>query len=236
MPAETTSIRANLERVRERIARAIERAARQPEEITIIAVSKTFPVQAIRTAHELGLAHFAENRVQEFEEKQPKLGDLDVVWHFIGHLQRNKVRRAVHLFHRIDGVDRLTLAEMLEAEAAAQEKRVPVLIEVRLSEEPTKTGIAPDSLRALAERVTSFSNLRLRGLMGIPPYFEDPECTRPYFRSLRQLKDELSRHLGTPLPVVSMGMSHDFEIAIEEGATEIRLGTAIFGERPATEA
>lgn len=233
MPAETTTISANLERVRERIERATARAWRRPEEITLVAVSKTVPPEAIRAAYDLGLRHFAENRVQEFEAKRPKLLNLHVAWHFIGHLQRNKARRAVHLFHRIDGVDSLTLAHALESEATAQEKRLPILIEVRLSDEPTKTGIAQGNLSALAESIMEpSSKLRLRGLMGVPPYFDDPERTRPFFRKLREMKDGLSRQLGFPLPVLSMGMSHDLEIAIEEGATEIRVGTALFGERP----
>ena len=231
VPAETTAIGENLERVRERIERAAARASRRPEEITIVAVSKTFPAEAIHAAYDLGLRHFGENRVQEFEGKQSALVNLDAVWHFIGHLQRNKARRAVQLFHRIDGVDSLTLAETLESEAAAQEKRVPILIEVLLGDEPTKTGIAGTNLLALAESIAPFSGLQLRGLMGVPPYFDDPERTRPYFRKLREMKDELSRRLGAPLPVLSMGMSHDLEVAIEEGATEIRVGTALFGTR-----
>jgi len=224
-------MRENLERVRERIERAAERGARSPEEITIVAVSKTFPAEAILAAHELGLRHFGENRVQEFEGKQAKLAGLDAVWHFIGHLQRNKARRAVQLFHRVDGVDNLALARAMQAEAAAQEKRLPILIEVRLSDEPTKTGIGEADLRALAEGVAASSNLKLRGLMGVPAYFEEAERARPYFRKLHEMREDLSRRLGIPLPVLSMGMSHDFEIAIEEGATEIRVGTALFGER-----
>jgi pyridoxal phosphate enzyme (YggS family) len=231
VPAETTTIGANLERVRERIERAAARASRRPEEITIVAVSKTFPAEAIHAAYESGLRDFGENRVQEFEAKQPGLRDLDAIWHFIGHLQRNKARRAVQLFHRIDGVDSLTLAETLESEASAQGKCMLILVEVRLSDESTKTGIAETNLSALAEGIASFSNLQLRGLMGIPPYFDDPEGTRPYFRKLREMKDELSRRLGLPLPVLSMGMSHDMEVAIEEGATEIRIGAALFGTR-----
>ncbi len=232
MPAETTTVSANLELVRERIARAAARAWRQPKEITIVAVSKTFPPEAIRAAYDAGLRHFAENRVQEFEAKWPKVLRLEAAWHFIGHLQRNKARRAVYLFNRIDGVDSLTLARTLESEATAQAKRVPILIEVKLSDEPSKTGIAEANLAALAESITPASNLRLRGLMGVPPYFENPERARPYFQKLRRMKDDLSGRLGAPLPVLSMGMSHDFEIAIEEGATEIRIGTALFGERP----
>jgi PLP dependent protein len=231
VPAETTRIGANLERVRERIERAAARASRLPEEITLIAVSKTFPAEAIRAAYELGLRHFGENRVQEFEGKQPKFADLDAVWHFIGHLQRNKARRAVQFFHRIDGVDNLALVHAMQSEAASQEKRLPILIEVRLGDEPTKTGIAEADLAVLAESVGASSNLKLRGLMGVPPYFEDAESARPYFRRLREMRDGLSRRLAFPLPVLSMGMSHDFEIAIEEGATEIRVGTALFGER-----
>jgi PLP dependent protein len=236
VPAETATIRANLERARERIERAAGRASRSVDEITIIAVSKTFPAEAIQAAYDVGLRHFGENRVQEFEAKQPKLTSLDAVWHFIGHLQRNKARRAVQLFHRVDGVDNVTLARAMQAEAAAQEKRLPILIEVRLSDEPTKTGIAEADLPALAEGIVASSNLKLRGLMGVPPYFEDVERTRPYFRKLREMKDRLSQRLGAPLPVLSMGMSHDFEIAIEEGATEIRIGTALFGERTRAEA
>ncbi|HTX15763.1 MAG TPA: YggS family pyridoxal phosphate-dependent enzyme [Candidatus Baltobacteraceae bacterium] len=234
--AETTAISANLDRIRERIAAAAERARRRPEEITLVGVSKTFPPEAIVAAHELGLRHFGENRVQEFEGKQPKLAELDAEWHFIGHLQRNKARRAVHLFHCVDGVDSLSLAQVLESEAAAQGKRVPILIEVRLSDEPTKTGVAEANVLALAESIAPLANLRLRGLMMVPPYFEDPERARPYFRKLREIKDELSRRLGFPPPALSMGMSHDFEIAIEEGATEIRLGTALFGARPPAKA
>lgn len=229
--AEITPMRENLERVRERIERAASRAARRADEITLVAVSKTVPAEAILTAYELGLRHFGENRVQEFDGKQPQLAHLDAVWHFIGHLQRNKVRRAVNLFQRIDGVDSLALARALESEAAAQEKQLPVLIEMRISDEPTKTGIAEGDLLALAEGFAKSSNLRLRGLMGVPPYFEEAERARPYFQKLRKMKDDLSRRLGFPLPVLSMGMSHDFEVAIEEGATEIRVGTALFGER-----
>lgn len=232
MPAETTTIRANLERVRERIERAAARASRSADEITIIAVSKTFPAEAIQAAHDLGLRHFGENRVQEFEGKQPKLANLDAVWHFIGHLQRNKARRTVQLFHRVDGVDNLALAHSMQSEAEAQEQRLPILIEVRLSDEPTKTGVGEADLLALAEGVAASSNLKLRGLMGVPAYFDDAERARAHFGRLREMRDELSGRLGFPLPVLSMGMSHDFEVAIEEGATEIRVGTALFGERP----
>ncbi len=227
---QSSEIAANLARVRERMARAAERAGRHSDEITLMAVSKTFPVQAIRAAYELGVRHFGENRVQEFEAKQPKLAGLDCVWHFIGHLQGNKARRAAHLFGRIDGVDDEGLARKLDAAAAAEGKRLPVLIEVHLGEE-TKSGVAEVELPALAASVRGLQHLELRGLMAIPPYFEDPEQARPYFRRLRELRDDVGGQIGEALPVLSMGMSHDFEVAIEEGATEIRVGTALFGGR-----
>ena len=228
---ENIALRQNLERVRERIERAAQRAARKADEITLVAVSKTFPAEAILAAHGLGLRHFGENRVQEFEVKQPKLAALDAVWHFIGHLQRNKARRAVHLFQRIDAVDSLPLARALDSEAAAQEKRLPALIEVRISDEPSKSGIGEGDLGTLAEAFAAMTHVKLRGLMGVPPYFEQAERVRPYFARLREMRDGLSARLGVALPVLSMGMSHDFEVAIEEGATEIRVGSALFGER-----
>jgi len=228
----TSSIAENLERVRERIARACERAGRRPDEITVIAVSKTFPPDVIRAAHDTGLRHFGENRVQEFEAKHKQVkGFVDSIWHFIGHLQSNKVNRAVHLFDRIDSVDSTHLAEKLDSAAVAADKRMPVLIEVRLSRESAKSGVAVDELPALVSAIKRLRCLELRGLMTIPPYFDDPEDARPYFRKLRELRDGLRQGLALPLPVLSMGMSHDFEVAIEEGATEIRIGTALFGER-----
>jgi pyridoxal phosphate enzyme (YggS family) len=231
MPPEITSIAANLERVRERVARAVESAGRSADEITIVAVSKTFPLEAIRAAYDAGLRHFGENRVQEFEAKQPKLADIDATWHFIGHLQSNKARRAADLFDRIDSVDSLALAQKLDAAASAESKRLPILIEVHLGEERSKSGVAETEVSALAESLLPLPHLELRGLMAVPPYFDDPQRARPYFRKLRELRDDLSRRIGHPLPVLSMGMSHDFEVAIEEGATEIRLGTALFGAR-----
>ncbi len=214
------------------MARAAERAGRRAEEITLVAVSKTFSADAIRAAYEAGLRGFGENRVQEFESKQPKLEDLaDAVWHLIGHLQSNKARRAVHLFHRVDSIDSLALAQKLDSAAAAESKRLPVLIEVHLGGEATKSGVAENDLPALADGIEKLSHLELRGLMTIPPYCDDPEAARPYFRKLRELRDGISQRLERELPALSMGMSHDFEVAIEEGATEIRLGTALFGQR-----
>ena len=225
-------IASNLERVRERIARAAKHAGRTADQVTLVAVSKTFPVDVIRAAYDAGVRHFGENRVQEWESKQPALANLDATWHLIGHLQSNKARRAAYLFRRIDSLDDLALAKKLDAAAAAEGKNLPVLIEVHLGDEATKSGISETDLPALAESVAPFAHLDLVGLMTIPPFVEDPELTRPHFRKLRELRDAISRRLGRKLPVLSMGMSHDFEVAIEEGATEVRVGTAIFGERP----
>ncbi|HYA89362.1 MAG TPA: YggS family pyridoxal phosphate-dependent enzyme [archaeon] len=231
MSAPVTSIAANLEEIRERIARAAERAGRAAADVTLVAVSKTFPAEAIRAAYSAGVRHFGENRVQEWESKAPLLGDLDATWHLIGHLQSNKARRAAHLFHRVDSVDSIALAQKLDAAAAEEGKCLRVLIEVHLGEETTKSGVAEAELTELAREIAMLPQLELLGLMAIPPFTEDPEGARPYFRKLHELRDGLSRAFGKALPVLSMGMSHDFEVAIEEGATEIRVGTAVFGAR-----
>lgn len=228
---DRSAIASNFARVRERVGQAAKRAGRSADEVTIVAVSKTFPSEAIRAAYDAGLRHFGENRVQEWESKRAALAQLDATWHLIGHLQSNKSRRAAYLFHRVDSVDDLALAKRLDAAAAAEGKNLPVLIEVRLSDEITKSGIAESELASLAASIAPFGHVDLLGLMTIPPFLDDPERVRPYFRKLRELRDEVSRHIGRKLPVLSMGMSHDFEVAIEEGATEIRAGTAIFGER-----
>lgn len=233
MPEQTRTITANLASIRERIAGAAERAGRRAGEITLVAVSKTFPAESIHAAYDAGLREFGENRVQEFEAKHPKLADLDATWHLIGHLQSNKAKRAAQLFNLVDSVDSLALAQKLDLAADDQEKRLPVLIEVHLGGEATKSGVTETDLPALAEGISMLARLDLRGLMTVPPYSEDAGRVRPYFRKLRDLRDELSRRLGRPLPALSMGMSHDFEVAIEEGATEIRLGTALFGQRSA---
>ncbi len=233
MPEKRSSIAASLAEVRERIARAADRAGRRPGDVTLVAVSKTFPAEAVRAAYELGLREFGENRVQEFEAKHAKLADLDATWHLIGHLQSNKAKRASQLFNCVDSIDSLALAQKLDLAADGQEKRLPVLIEVHLGDEATKSGVAEAKLPQLAEDVSALAHLELRGLMTVPPYSEDAERVRPYFRRLRELRDELTRRLGRPLPALSMGMSHDFEVAIEEGSTEIRVGTALFGQRSA---
>ena len=266
-------------------------------------VAKTFPAGDIRAAYAAGVRHFGENRVQEWESKWPHLKDLDATWHLVGHLQSNKAARAVRIFHTIDSLDSLSLAQKLDravaglprqpattssgggqsfspdiparpgAGASAAEGsvssvppmgapstaseggvfRLPVLIEVRLAPQATKSGVDEAGLPALAEAVLALPHLDLRGLMCLPPYFEDPEQARPYFRRLRELRDALRRRFASLchpesaaadegshrlettqalLPELSMGMSHDFEVAIEEGATQVRLGTAIFGLRP----
>ena len=239
----------NLEEIRERIATAAARCGKRADEVTLVAVSKTFPVEAIRAAYELGVRHFGENRIQEFESKEKELDCPEATWHLIGHLQGNKARRAAQLFHRIDSVDSVALAQKLDRltneipEAGAESrtpspgnaKRCDVLIEVRLSDEVTKSGVAEAELPAVIEAVAGLSSLRLCGLMTIPPFFDDPEDARPYFRRMRTLRDDLWKGLrdrSVEPGKLSMGMSHDFEVAIEEGATEIRVGTALFGPRP----
>ncbi len=231
MAPQDTRIASNLAEIRERIARSAAHAGRAVEDITLVAVSKTFPPEAIRSAYELGLRHFGENRVQEWESKRAAVADLDATWHLIGHLQSNKARRAANLFNRVDSVDSVALAQKLDAAAAAEAKRLKVLIEVHLGGEETKSGVAEAALLSLAESIAQLQNLDLLGLMTIPPYFDEPERVRPYFRRLRDLRDQVGAQIKMPLSVLSMGMSHDFEIAIEEGATEVRVGTALFGER-----
>jgi PLP dependent protein len=232
MTEAASTIAANLAQIRERIARAAQRAGRRPEEITIVAVTKTHPAETILAAYEAGLRHFGENRVQEFEGKTSALANLSATWHLIGHLQSNKAARAARLFNRVDSVDSLALAQRLDAAAAAENKQLGVLLEVHLSDEATKSGVSEADLPALAESVSTFPNLQLRGLMTIPPFFDRPEEVRPFFRKLAELREKVARRIAKPLPILSMGMSHDFEIAIEEGATEIRPGTALFGARP----
>lgn len=230
MMLDAGAIAKNIEQIRERIARAAERSQRNPCEITLVAVTKTFPAAAVRAAHGAGLRHFGENRVQQAEFKRSEVTDLGATWHLIGHLQSNKVRRAVELFDRIDSVDGMALARKLNDTAAAQNKKLGVLIEVHMGE-ATKSGVPESDLPQLAGAIVSLLHLELLGLMTVPPYSDDPESARPYFQKLRKLRDDAATHIGRRLSVLSMGMSHDFEVAIEEGATEVRVGTALFGER-----
>src|SRR5713101_607613 len=228
-----TSVRENLQRIQERIAQAAARARRRTEEITLIGVSKTYPAGAIREAYEAGIRHFGENRIQEWEGKRAGAEGLAATWHLIGHLQSNKTARAARLFHSVDSVDDFAIAQRLDrarAEAGIMGK-LRVLIEVHIAPEETKSGVEINELSALAGRFGDLPRLELAGLMCIPPFLEKAEQIRPYFRRLRRLRDELTRKLRIELPVLSMGMSHDFEVAIEEGATEVRVGTALFGTR-----
>lgn len=231
-----SSVVKNLAAVRERIAAAARRAGRCPEEIALMAVSKSFPPEIIREAYHAGQRLFGENRVQEFADKAGALQQLaDAEWHLIGHLQTNKAAKAAELFSAVDSVDSLRLAERLNAAAEKAGKRLPALIEINVGGEAAKSGVAPDSaeLDRLLAATPQLTALQFRGLMTIPPFTEDPQQARPYFRRLRELRDQIAaRHLpAVNLNVLSMGMSHDFEAAIEEGSTCVRVGTAIFGER-----
>jgi PLP dependent protein len=231
------SIGENLNAVRERIAAAARRAARSPDGIALMAVTKTFGPDAIRAAYDAGQRLFGENRVQEFAGKFDALRDLkDADFHMIGHLQTNKAGKAVEVFSAVDSLDSLRLAEKLNAAAANARKRLPVLIELNLGGEESKSGLNPVSLDfgALLEAAARLDHLEFRGLMTVPPLTEDPQSARPIFRRLREIRDNIARRSlpAICLDTLSMGMSHDFEVAIEEGSTCVRLGTAIFGERP----
>jgi hypothetical protein len=226
-------VQVQLAALRASIAGAAKRSGRTADDITLIAVSKTHPAEAIRAAFELGVRHFGENRVQEWEGKRDALADLDAGWHLIGHLQSNKAAKAARYFDSVDSVDDIALAEKLNRARAesGESGKLRVLIEVRIAAEDTKSGVAPDRLNPLAEEILSLSRLNLQGLMCIPPFVDDPDRVRPYFSDLRRLKEDLELRLGKKLPALSMGMSHDFEAAIEEGATEVRIGTLLFGTR-----
>jgi pyridoxal phosphate enzyme (YggS family) len=230
------SIAENIARVRERIVTAARRAGRNPSEITLMGVSKTFPVERIREAYAAGLRVFGENRVQEFAAKATALRDLrDIAWHLIGHLQTNKAAKAAELFDAVDSVDSARMAEKLNASAENMGKILSVLIEINVGGEQAKSGVAPDAveLEQILQGAPSWGNLKVNGLMTVPPYAEDPEGSRPYLRQLRQVRDRIAARAlpNIGMAVLSMGMSHDFEVAIEEGATCVRVGTAIFGVR-----
>lgn len=220
--------------VRDRIARAASRARRRPEEVTLVAVSKTHPPDAVREAFAAGVRHFGENKVQEAEPKVAALAGLraeGLVWHFVGHLQTNKARAAAALFDRIDSLDDARLGRRVEKAAEEQRKTLPVLVQVKLGNEDTKSGLDEQHLFPALEILRGFKRLRLDGLMTLPPWADDPEALRPFFRRLRDLRDQ-ARAAGLLLgSELSMGMSHDLEVAVEEGATMVRVGTAVFGER-----
>jgi pyridoxal phosphate enzyme (YggS family) len=230
------SIAQNLAQVRERIATAASRAGRQPADIAMMAVSKTFPPERIREAYDAGLRLFGENRVQEFAGKADALEDLrEAEWHLIGHLQTNKAAKAAELFAAVDSVDSLRLAQKLNASAQQFKKKLAVLIEVNVGGEAAKSGIPQESreLDELLLAAPELAHLEFRGLMTVPPFTEDPQQARPYFRKLRELRDQITarRLPAVNVSALSMGMSHDFEVAIEEGSTCVRVGTAIFGDR-----
>ena len=227
------AIRDNLARIRERMERAAARAGRRAEEITLIGVSKTHPAEAIREAFEAGVRHFGENRVQEWEGKRGGVSDLAGNWHLIGHLQSNKAARGAKEFHSVDSVDDFGLAQRLDRARGEMPDagKLRVLIEARMAPEETKSGVEKAGVAELAQKIAGLANLELAGLMCIPPFLEDAERVRPYFAGLRELRGQVEAALGRNLQVLSMGMSHDFEVAIEEGATEVRVGTALFGVR-----
>jgi len=230
------SIAANITSIRQRLTEAATRARRNPDEIVLMAVSKTQPPERIREAYEAGIKVFGENRLQEFIAKVDSLRDLrSAEWHMIGHLQTNKAAKTAELFRAVDSIDSLKLAEKLDAAARALSKKLDVLIEINVGGEAAKSGIAPDSpaLEELLKAAPRLEGLAFRGLMTVPPFTDDPEGARPYFRKLRELRDTIaSKELPSiVMDELSMGMSHDFEVAIEEGSTCVRIGTAIFGER-----
>ncbi len=229
-----TGLRERLDEVREKIAIVARRCGRDPEEITLVAVSKTHPIAAVTEALGVGVTDFGENRVQEAESKIPALQYAAARWHLIGHLQANKARRAVKLFDIVHTLDSVPLADRLNRACAEEDRaELPVLIQVDLAGETTKSGVSASGLSELVKSVDQCSQLRFQGLMALPPFFEDAERVRPFFRRLRELRDELKTegHFGDGRGELSMGMSHDFEVALEEGATIVRVGTAIFGQR-----
>jgi PLP dependent protein len=230
------SILENIATIQERIAAAARRTGRRPDEIALMAVSKTHSPERIREAYAASQRLFGENRIQEFATKLDQLTDLpDAQWQMIGHVQTNKAAKAAELFHAVNSVDSLKLAEKLNAAARSLGKKLEILIEINVGGEAAKNGIAPNSpaLDELLQAAPQLQALKIRGLMTVPPYTEDPEGARPYFRQLRQLRDTIADHNlpAIAMTELSMGMSHDFEVAIEEGSTCVRIGTAIFGER-----
>jgi len=228
-------IESNLQLIQQRIAIACDRAGRPPASVTLMAVSKNHPPESVAEVARLGVGVFGENRIQEAKAKIPLCpGHLE--WHFIGHLQSNKARDAVSLFRVIQGVDSAPLAAEIQRQAERQARKIPVLLEVNVAGEASKFGWNPDRLTEQVGGLRIHPRLEIQGLMTIAPYCEDPERARPYFRKLRELRDQCAQILETPLPVLSMGMSGDLEVAIEEGSTLVRIGTALFGERPSRRA
>ncbi|ACN99662.1 pyridoxal phosphate enzyme, YggS family [Sulfurihydrogenibium azorense Az-Fu1] len=225
------SVKENCQKIEERILKACQRSGRKREEVVLLAASKTQPVEKILQAYYCGIRYFGENRVQEGIEKIEALKDYkDIHWHLIGGLQTNKVKYAVKYFEMIHSIDREELVDEIEKRASKMNKIQEGLIEVNFGEE-SKYGVKEENLKKLFEYILTKEHIKILGLMAIPPYFENPEDVRPFFRKLRQLKEDLEKDFNVKLPHLSMGMSHDFEVAIEEGATIVRIGTALFGER-----
>lgn len=225
------AIAANLEEIRRRMAAAAERAGRDPASVRLVAVSKTYPAGAVAAAASTGQRVFGESRVQEARDKIPACPS-DLEWHFIGHLQKNKVRQALPLFPFFHSIDSAALAGAIDRIAGETGVKAQGLLEVNISGEESKHGFTPDELRAQFPALAKLPHLRIRGLMTMAPYSDNPEDARPVFRKLRELRDELQSAHQHPLPELSMGMSGDFEPAIEEGATLVRVGSSIFGARP----
>ncbi len=227
------NLKERVESVRERIAAAALRVGRDPGEVLVVAVAKTFPVSAVQEAIAAGISDIGENRVQEAKAKIAEI-DTPCCWHMVGHLQTNKARTAVQLFDWIQSLDSLKLAQELEKGGAGLGKRVRTLVEVNLAQEPRKSGVAETELFSLLEQAGPMPHLSIEGLMAMPPFDPNPERVRPFFQRLRMLRDQAaSRFPELSLRQLSMGMTHDFEVAVEEGASIVRIGTAVFGERPA---
>ncbi len=233
MNFDEVAFRRRLDEVRGRIREAAARSGRSPADVVLVAVTKTVPAEVVAAALGFGLADLGENRVQEAQAKIPLVGRDRARWHLIGHLQSNKAGRAVELFDRIHAVDDADLARALSRRAVAAGRTLPVMVEVNVSGEPSKFGVEPGGLGPLVEEVAALPGLALDGLMTVGPLVERPEEARPAFARLRVLRDEAERRLGRGLPGLSMGMSGDFEVAVEEGSTMVRVGTALFGPRPA---
>ena len=232
LPSEDELSRRHRE-VLSRISDAARRRGRDPEEIALLAVTKSHPAELVLRAATAGFALFGENRVAEGAGKIAAVRERfpDLVWRLIGPLQTNKAKAALQWFSAIESLDRERLAARLEGLLAAEGRRLPVLVEVNVGGEATKSGVAPEEAESLVRAARACPHLDVRGVMAVPPFDEDPERSRPYFRELRAIRDRLEERLGVALPELSMGMSHDFEVAVEEGSTEVRIGTALFGPR-----
>ena len=233
-PDASGQVAANLAAIRQRLAAALERAGRAPDAARLIAVSKTFSADHVRAAYAAGQREFGENKVQEALAKRDATADLPLSWHLIGHLQGNKARKTIGAFDWIHSVDRVDLLRRLDEAAAGHASPPRLLVQVDMAAEPTKFGVPVDDLRTLLDAAAACRTVQVAGLMLLPPWSDDPEASRPWFRRLRELRDQLlsEGYPSTALAELSMGMSHDFDVAVEEGATMVRVGTAIFGHRP----